>query len=236
MTVSISGATVSGGVTIGDYVSIVTSGLVLNLDAGNPASYPGSGTTWFDISGNSFNSTLTNGPTYTSGVNGYFTFDGVDDFSSVPINAAFNTSSVTFEVWAYLQTIGDRHILYVNWAGNALEVNSNRSVVMYNNSTSQGQQGATTAAGAINWDTWNHLVGVYDDSAQALYTYVNGTLLATRTSTPSTSYSVSTHAISGVAFGGEVNGRISVVRHYNIALSAFQILQNFNALRGRYGI
>ena len=216
--------------------SIVTTGLVFCVDAGNPRSYPGSGTTWFDTSGNSFNSTLINGPSYTGGINGYFTFDGVDDLSSVPINATFNTPSVTFEVWAYLQTISDRHILYVNWAGNALEVNSDRSVVMYNNSASQGQQGATTAAGAINWGTWNHLVGVYDDSAQALYTYVNGTLLATRTSTPSTSYSVSTHAISGTAFGGEVNGRISVVRHYNIALSASQILQNFNAYRGRYGI
>ena len=215
--------------------SIVTSGLVFCVDAGNPRSYSGSGTTWADISGNAFNSTLTNGPTYTSGVNGYFTFDGVDDFSSVPINAAFNTPSVTFEVWAYLQTISDRHILYVNWQGNALEVNSDRSVVMYNYG-SAGQQGAGSSAGAINWGTWNHLVGVYDNGAQALYLYVNGALLATRTSTPSTIYSVSTHAISGVAFGGEVNGRISVVRHYNIALSASQILQNFNAIRGRYGI
>ena len=216
--------------------SIVTTGLVFCVDAGNPRSYPGTGTTWFDISGNAFNSTLTNGPVYTSGVNGYFTFDGVDDLSSVPINSAFNTPSVTFEVWAYLQTISDRHILYVNWTGNALEVNSDRSVVMYNNSASLGQQGATTVAGAINWNTWNHFVGVYDDSAQALYTYVNGALLATRTSTPSTSYSVSTHAISGTAFGGEVSGRISVVRHYNIALTATQILQNFNAGRGRYGV
>jgi hypothetical protein len=216
--------------------SIVTDGLVFCVDAGNPRSYSGSGTTWFDISGNGFNSTLTNGPVYTSGVNGYFTFDGVNDFSSVPINSAFNTPSVTYEVWAYLQTIDDRHILYVNWAGNSLEVNSNRSVVMYNNSAGGVQLGASTLAGAINWDTWNHFVGVYDDGAQALYTYVNGTLLATRMSTPSTVYSVGTHAISGVAFGGEVNGRISVVRHYNIALSATQILQNFNALRGRYGI
>ena len=216
--------------------SIVTSGLVFCVDAGNPRSYSGSGTTWADISGNAFNSTLTNGPTYTSGVNGYFTFDGVDDFSSVPINSAFNTPSVTFEVWAYLQTIGDRHILYVNWTGNALEVNSDRSVVMFNNSTGSGQQGALTAAGAISWNTWNHFVGVYDDGAQALYTYVNGALLATRTSTPSTAYSVGTHVISGAPFGGEVNGRISVVRHYSVALSASQILQNFNAIRGRYGI
>lgn len=193
------------------------------------------GTVWADISGLAFNSTLTNGPTYTAGPGGYFTFDGVDDLASVPVNAAFNTASVTFEVWAYLQTIDDRHILYVNWQGNALEVNSNRSVAMYNYS-SGGQLGATTSGSVFNWDTWNHFVGVYDDSAQALYTYVNGALLATRNTTASTIYSVGTHAISGVAFGGEVKGRISTVRHYNIALSPSQILQNFNAHRGRYGI
>lgn len=193
------------------------------------------GTVWFDIGGNSFTNTLTNGPVHTPGLGGYFTFDGVDDLSTVPINSAFNTPSVTFEVWAYLETIDDRHILYVNWAGNALEVNSNRSVVMYNNS-SLGQQGATTSAGVFEWNTWNHFVGVYDDAVQSLYTYVNGTLLATRTATPSTAYSVGVHAISGVAYGGEVKGRISTVRHYNIALTASQIRQNFNALRGRYGV
>lgn len=219
--------------SLGHGASIVRNGLVLCLDAANVKSYPGTGTTWNDISGNSFNGTLTNGPIYSS--SGFFTFDGVDDLCTLPINAAFNTPSVTYEVWAYLQTIADRHILYVNWQGNALEVNSDRSVVMYNFS-SGGQLGALTAGGIISWDTWNHFVGVYDDTAQALYTYVNGTLQATRNSTPSTIYSVSTHAVSGVAFGGEVSGRISAVRHYNFALSAAQIQQNFNAHRGRYGI
>jgi hypothetical protein len=171
--------------------------------------------------------------TYPS--DGTFSFNGTD-YITLPINATFNTASVTYEAWAYLETIDDRHILYVNWAGNALEVNSNRSVVMYNNSSSGGQLGATTSAGVFEWNTWNHFVGVYDDNAQALYTYVNGALLATRTSTPSTTYSVSTHAVSGVAFGGEVRGRIPIVRHYNRALSGAQIRQNFNALRGRFGI
>ena len=56
---------------------IVTSGLVLNLDAGNPRSYIGSGTSWVDVSNNNLNSvTLNNSPTYTSGTSGYFTFDG----------------------------------------------------------------------------------------------------------------------------------------------------------------
>lgn len=61
---------------------VVTGGLVLYLDAGNSTSYPGSGTTWFDLSGNNLNSTLVNGVTYSSNDNGQFIFDGVDDYIS----------------------------------------------------------------------------------------------------------------------------------------------------------
>lgn len=214
---------------------IVTDGLVLALNAADRNSYPGSGTTWRDMSGNGNNGTLTNGPTFNSTNGGAIVFDGVDDFVSLPINSIFNTPSVTFEVWAYLQTIADRHILYVNWQGNSLEVNSDRSVVMYNFS-SGGQLGAATSAGVINWDTWNHFVGMYDDTAQALRTYVNGSLLATRNSTPSTIYSVSTHVISAVAFGGEVLGRISTVNHYNRALTASEVQQNYNAQKARFSL
>jgi len=59
---------------------IITDGLVLCLDAGNPKSYPGSGTTWTDLSGNGNNGTLTNGPTYNSGNLGSLVFDGVNDY------------------------------------------------------------------------------------------------------------------------------------------------------------
>jgi len=62
---------------------ITTDGLVLCLDAANPKSYPGSGTAWFDISGNSRNGTLTNSPTFSSSNQGYFSFDGTDDFVSI---------------------------------------------------------------------------------------------------------------------------------------------------------
>ena len=68
--------------------NIVTNGLVLNLDAANPRSYPPAynGTTWFDLSGNSNNGTLTNGPTYNTGSGGSIVFDGVDDYGSFIIN------------------------------------------------------------------------------------------------------------------------------------------------------
>jgi len=64
---------------IGYNPSIVNTNLLWCIDAGNPRSYPGSGTTWYDVN-TATNGTLTNGPTYTSGTSGYFTFDGVDDY------------------------------------------------------------------------------------------------------------------------------------------------------------
>ena len=65
--------------------AISTNGLILHLDAGNSSSYsyPGSGTTWTDTSGNGFNGTLTNGPTYSSSNGGYFGFDGSNDYVNI---------------------------------------------------------------------------------------------------------------------------------------------------------
>ena len=65
--------------------SIVTSGLVLSLDAADKNSYPGSGTTWADLSGNTNNGTLTNGPTFSSANQGSIVFDGVDDSCILPL-------------------------------------------------------------------------------------------------------------------------------------------------------
>jgi hypothetical protein len=226
--------------------SIITDGLVLALDAGNIISYENGSTTAYNLSGSSastsggtlsvdFNGTLTNGTSYSSTAGGTWVFDGVDDFISLPVNSAFNTPSVTYEVWANLQSINDRHILYVNWQGNSLEVYPDRSVVMYNYS-SQGQQGAGTSAGVFDWDKWVHFVGIYDDAAQTLKTYINGVLLGTRTSTPSTIYNAGNHKISGTDYGGEVKGNIAIVRHYNKALTDAEVSQNFNAQRSRFGI
>jgi hypothetical protein len=215
--------------------NIVTSGLVFYVDAGYTPSYPTSGLTWYDVSGYGNNGTLTNGPTYSSADGGSIVFDGVNDYIALPISSIFNTPSVTFEVWANLQTISDRHILFVNWNGNALEVYSDRRVIMFNYS-SGGQLGASTAASVFDWGSWTHFLGTYDDSSQTLKIYINGVLLGTRINTPSTTYSVHYHTISGVAYGGEVKGNISIVRHYNRALSAEETLQNYNSQKSRYGL
>jgi hypothetical protein len=215
--------------------NIVTNGLVLALDAGNIKSYQSGSTIWYDKSGNGFNGTLTNGPTFNSGSGGSIVFDGVDDFVSLPINSSFNTPSITFELWANLNSTAARHILMLNWQGNSFEVNSDRSVAMFNYS-SGGQLGATSAASIFDWGSWTHFLGTYDDSAQTLNTYINGSLVATRASTPSTIYNVSVHKIAGTNYSLGINGKVSIARHYNKALSSTEVLQNYNATKGRYNL
>ena len=77
---------------------IVTDGLVLNLDAGNPQSYPGSGTTWTDLSGNGNNGTLLNGVGYDSDNGGSLVFDGSNDYVTTPLFGD-STTNRTFSVW-----------------------------------------------------------------------------------------------------------------------------------------
>jgi hypothetical protein len=97
--------------------NIVTNGLVLNLDAANKDSYPGTGTTWTDLSGNGNNGTLINGPSFLSNVNsGIIKFDGVDDYISRSYNSTFNirtglTLSVFFKRNSIFTQLSDCVIL-----------------------------------------------------------------------------------------------------------------------------
>ena len=214
---------------------VVTNGLVLALDAGNTKSYPGSGTAWTDLTGRGNTGTLTNGPTYSSTNGGSLVFDGVDDCVVLPSGADYETANVTFEAWVNLQDRGNRHIVMLRWSGLSLEVNANRTVVMYNLS-SEGQQGAFTTTRQITFNQWSQIVGIYDATSKDLKTYIDGELGATRTNTQNTTYSVGVNKISGNDYGGTVLGNVAAVRQYNRALSAAEIKQNFNATRGRYGI
>ena len=115
---------------------IVTSGLILNLDAGNASSYPGTGTTWTDLSGNNNNGTLVNGVGYSSSNGGIMTFDGVNDFVNCGNSSTFNqTNALTLSTWVKINSLSSTntligkqwcnlnqysYILYVNTQGKLL--------------------------------------------------------------------------------------------------------------------
>jgi alpha-tubulin suppressor-like RCC1 family protein len=106
--------------------SIVTNGLVLALDAGNSKSYPGSGTTWTDLTNNGRNGTLTNGPTYSSANGGSLVFDGIDDFVSSVSNL---TLANNFSVSLWLKHINSYSVQekYISLGSDRIVIQSNEN-------------------------------------------------------------------------------------------------------------
>ena len=220
---------------------VVQDGLVLNLDAGASTSYPGSGTTWTDLSSNENNGTITNGPTYSSADGGgSFTFDGVNDYAEVTgSNADFLVGSqdFTIEWWEYF-TGG---ISYQGHLGVFEIVVGAAPIQIW---TASG--GFQTYAGG--WESlgvsptsnqWSHyaISGVSGN----FNIYKNGSYVTNSSVNWSLSSSTVKFAVGGTpgwAFGNyAMSGKISAVRVYKgKALTAAEIQQNYNALRGRFGI
>jgi hypothetical protein len=222
-------------------IPIVTSGLVLNLDAGNPASYPGSGTTWNDISGNSNNVTLTNGPTFDSANNGSIVFDGVDDHANFFAPNLGNTTTV--EMWVKLGASYSGNMFF-GWL--RYDVWCGGGDLAFNSAASDryGISSATVSSlGLVG--NWNHYI--FEMRSDVSYTnnkiYINGV-------SQTLSQQAGTENAGNRTFNSG-NGRIagwlqdnlyrmpmncSVFRVYNRALSQSEVQQNFTALRGRYGI
>jgi hypothetical protein len=212
---------------------IVTSGLVLALNAGRTLSYVGSGTTWTDLSGNGNTGTLTNGPTYSSANGGSIVFDGVDDYVSTP-NFNFSTESFTVEFWFKFNSIPNNFIALI--AGTT----ANTQLFITTKSNGQGIRFGLTgvaeyASGTQTWSTgtWYHVVLIRNGSD--IKFYVNTNNITDGTFTNSTSYN-GTFLIGATAGAINLNGNIAQASIYNRALSAIEVSQNFNALRSRFGI
>jgi len=222
--------------------NIVTSGLVLELDAGNIKSYPTTGTTWFDKSGNAYNGTLTNGPTFNTGSLGSIVFDGVDDYVSLGNNLDQN-GPLSIMSWIYTTTVssGARAIISnCNAGGNqqdyVLEINRTAAKV----GAFWGDIVLLVSSQSLVANQWYYVGFVRSGSTSNwnLNIYINGT----SDSTTNTSVNPNaTNAGTSIGRAGDVlsqyfSGRISNVQMYNKALSAQEVSQNFNALRGRFGI
>jgi len=213
---------------------IVTDGLVLCLDAGNTKSYSGSGTTWNDLSGNGNTGTLTNGPTYSSDNGGSIFFDGSNDYVSLVDNLG-DPQQFTVEFWAYPTQLNFdsnnnyRRIFRVGTSSNVILIEQSGYISFrVPGGTSNNMQGS----GYSGTNEWGYVVCTYDQSNKKIY--FNGSLKNTTAESGATVDFGSPQIVdpSSQTF----KGNISNFRIYNRALTASEIQQNFDALRGRFGI
>jgi hypothetical protein len=233
----------------------VTDGLVLALDAANTKSYPGSGTAWTDLSGNGNTGTLVNGVGYSGSNGGALTFDGVDDYGSIPSPSPFSGTKVfTFEIWVNFTSItGDfGSINKCAWlfAGGTGSGNGQPEFGVYSanntsftpNTINFGRgNGGTIGSLSINVSSlmsngnWYQIVLVRSAS-NAQTVYLNASSIGTgNVSNSFTDGQTDFGAIHGnSSYDGYLNGKISTIKIYNRALTATEIQQNYLATKSRY--
>lgn len=217
--------------------STVTSGLTMWLDANDPASYSGSGTTWVDLSGNGSDQTLVGAPTYTSGTPSYFSFDGFTQYSTGSMPYVLPPNTYTKMVWFQLAAAGDNNLVSSDTGGHFMYFNNSSTLWAGNaNVPPFSGGGAFGSATSFSYNTWYCATIVFSDPQ--IYLYVNGVL-----DDVDITYSSGGHGGDGSvnlacfgAGGNLLNGKIAEVYCYGNALTAQQVLQNFNATKAKYGL
>jgi len=231
------------------YGGIVTNGLVLDLDAAKKDSYPGTGTAWNDISGNRNNGTLTNGPTFNSANGGYINFDGTNDYvtlgSSVPTTLRIGDGDFTIDFWVYTNGTATYAI-----CGNLNDSNGDGSYWVILNSTFTGLHtvqfgriGVSSKFGTTTLpiNTWSNII--LSRIGTTMICYINGASYSTPATVNNFAGSFNIDYLLGISKSGTsfsaypLNGRLPILRIYKgVGFTSTQVLQNYNATKGRFGL
>lgn len=236
-----------GSFTSPSLTADIVPGYTLWLDAGNPDSYGGAGTTWYDLSTGNHDCTLVNGPVYSSSDGGYFDFDGVSDYGTISNHADFyfGTGAFTVEVWAMTQDLAKTYqILCGNHNGGIgggwyYYGDNGSDVEAFGYASQANNVGAET----LSQDTWYHFVvrrdangvdffrnnvaGAADEVFSDNITNNGLNLIIGQT------YSYSAVGVDDIYCW---DGRIAQVRIYKgTALTDAEISGNYTAHKARYG-
>ena len=217
--------------------NIVTNGLQLYLDAGNASSYSGSGTTWTDLSGQNKNFVWSGTPSFVSaGSLSYFTTVGLQ--ASGPASNSFGVTNATgYCVMVASLNSSPTGSIAFNWDGGGGR--GIFSTLTWSDDVVYWDQGGCCAAdtrtsvasgGATTWNIW----AFNRQSATDRSIYKNATILTTNTTTAADP-ALNSNAAT-INPGGSWQARLSFMMLYNRGLTNLEVQQNFNALRGRYGL
>lgn len=220
---------------------IIRNGLVFNMDAANRACYPRSGTTATDTIGN--NSCTLNGTTFSNVNSGIFNFDGSDDFGSISGGISslnFGTDDLTYSVWVRASfSSSNRYFM-----GTFTDPTSNNGGIAMGVHTSQYPSWRVWFSGtyfnpgtaAIVDGEWHNFILIRNSGTAQVYidgvADGSGVDMSTKSITNTAALQVG-RLMNGLEYW---NGDINPIHIYNRALSASEVLHNYNALKGRFGL
>ena len=215
---------------------VITDGLVLCLDAGSRESYSGSGTVWKELS-NNMSAELVNSPTFNSQNNGFFQFVS-DDYARIPNNTLLDTQTPSVEVWIKTNATNQ----YGFWFEKG-EINTQYSLFQEGTDIvwRSGYFGdlRVLASNFINTANWYQIVGTFISGRKRLY--INSNLV--HSDTTAATLGTNSGGMSIGALGGYTdvkayyyNGNLAICRVYNKELTPAEVLQNYNATKGRFGL
>lgn len=227
---------------------IITNGLVLYLDAANERSYNSFGTTWYDLSLNKNNGTLNNGVQFNDNDN-YFIFNGTNNYVSTTTNLGSNPIPIhSISVWFKTsiasggKIIGVEDVQTGEGAGNHdrhIYIGTDGKIYYGIFDTTYHIISSTTT---LNDNKWHNAVGICTGNNQ-IYLYIDGVLNSSGTGNAYSSYPTSYIRLGSYKFNGWTpgvtgyySGNIAVAQVYDRALSSTEVLQNFNTLKGRFGL
>jgi hypothetical protein len=238
---------------------MVTNGLVIHLDATNPKSYPGSGNSWFDLSGFNNNGALS-GTTYNS-TKLCLSFSTANNSGCIitnsdSINFSSGTGSFTFDFVVTLTApiTGTTSCFFMKrsslgglggakgyqWRLLANNATTAASIISVDNGN--GSADATYAQAFPTYNTLTNYTLTFDTTSKTLALYTNGVnnnITNTAVMTGSTSYSNSLNLIMGrnATYGANaIDGDYYIFKAYNRVLTPLEVRQNFNTIRGRFNI
>jgi hypothetical protein len=220
-------------------LQIITDGLILNLDAQNPSSYPGTGTEWYDLTINASTASLENTSFFTSEYNQkWFDFNGSNSLAKIPNNIIFDNQTLTVETWIKAASLSQGGFFFEKG-----QVNSQYSLLLEGGNILWRQNMGGLTNLAVNssvlsgTEVWNQVVGTYSSGDRKLY--VNGVLVGS--DSQAGTINTDTGGVSIGVYGGYSGGRgywytgsIAVVRVYNKQLTDEEVKQNYNVTNKRF--
>ena len=222
---------------------IVRDSLALYIDAGNTKSYPGSGTTWKDICGKNNDGTLTNGPTFSSDNLGCIVLDGTNDYVSETsgLSDSLLQGNWSISFWVNFDVVNtsgsgnDRPLLHHGSSATrkGLHITNRSSVIRYGLYSDD-----IDSTQSLTADTWYNFVFTLNNTSYLKQIYINGLLDISGTGGGAYTGTGSNTRIGGrlLTFGLYFDGNISNVSAYNRVLTAAEVKQNYDALKGRFGL